>query len=394
MPPPVHDSSRVLTLAANIAFVPIGIVTVLLGPLLPMLSVKWSLNYEQAGSLFTVQFLSSTAFVALSGICTSRWGFRFPIKVGLLAMATGVAVLPFSSRIPGMLCIALSGAGAGLADPALNLLVAAANPTRRSAALNLVNFSWSVGAVACPFLVAAAAHRNQVNALLVVFAALLFIVFLGIVAMSSRVVEPHAVQPESAEGLWRIDWTSVSVLLFAVLFFLYLGVEMSVGGWIATYAKTLSTRSLDLALMTPSFFYFALMMGRWVAALLLRRIEEITLTRAGLLTACAGMVCLLLANTLLYVFVGAGLAGLGLASIYPIMISLMSQHFGQSASVVSSLMFTMANVGGAALPWLVGFTSNRFGSLRAGMAVPLVAGVSMCVLFMKKRISEHEAASR
>src|SRR5580704_18608103 len=124
MPPPVHDSSRVLTLAANIAFVPIGIVTVLLGPLLPMLSVKWSLNYEQAGSLFTVQFLSSTAFVALSGICTSRWGFRFPIKAGLLAMAAGVAVLPFSSRIPGMLCIALSGAGAGLADPALNLLVA------------------------------------------------------------------------------------------------------------------------------------------------------------------------------------------------------------------------------------------------------------------------------
>ena len=82
--PQAADSSRPLTVAAHAAFVPIGIVTVLLGPLLPMLSAKWSLNYTQAGSLFTVQFLSSTVGVALSGFCVSRWGFRFAIKVGLL----------------------------------------------------------------------------------------------------------------------------------------------------------------------------------------------------------------------------------------------------------------------------------------------------------------------
>ena len=389
----VPDSSRALTVAANIAFVPIGIVTVLLGPLLPILSARWSLNYAQAGSLFTVQFLSSTAFVALSGICTSRWGFRFPIKAGLLAMAAGVAVLPFSSRWPGVLCIAVYGAGVGLASPAGNLLVAAANPSRRSAALNMLNFSWSAGAVACPFLVAFAARRNQVNLLLAFFAGFLFIVFLGIAAMSSKVVEPHAVRPQNADGQQRIDWTSVSVFVFAAIFFLYLGLENSVGGWIASYAKTLSARSLDLALMTPSFFYFSLMIGRWFAALLLRRVKEVTLARAGLFTACVGMVWLLLANSLLQIFVGAGLAGIGLASIYPIAISLVSQHFGRSASVVSSVVFTIANGGGASLPWLVGYTSNRLGSLRMGMVIPLLAGVSMLILFSKKQIAEHEPAA-
>jgi fucose permease len=85
--PQVKTSSRPLTVAANAAFVPIGIVTVLLGPLLPTLSAKWTLNYTQAGSLFTVQFLASTVGVALSGLCVSRWGFRFAIKIGLLGMA-------------------------------------------------------------------------------------------------------------------------------------------------------------------------------------------------------------------------------------------------------------------------------------------------------------------
>src|SRR5580700_6387150 len=138
--PQSENSSRLLTIAAHAAFVPVGIVTVLLGPLLPALSARWSLNYAQAGSLFTVQFLASTVGVALSGFLISRRGFRFAIKTGLLA-------LPYGSRFLGMVCIALYGTGIGLAIPAANLLVAEVNRVQRSAALNLLNFFWSTGAV-------------------------------------------------------------------------------------------------------------------------------------------------------------------------------------------------------------------------------------------------------
>src|ERR1700704_2440921 len=86
---PRTESSRALTLVANAAFVPIGVVTVLLGPMLPALSARWSLNYSQAGSLFTAQFLASTVAVAVSGLLVSRWGFRFALKAGLLVMAAG-----------------------------------------------------------------------------------------------------------------------------------------------------------------------------------------------------------------------------------------------------------------------------------------------------------------
>jgi MFS transporter, FHS family, glucose/mannose:H+ symporter len=380
--PQSPNSSRPLTVAANAAFVPIGVVTVLLGPLLPALSAKWSLNYTQAGSLFTVQFLASTVGVALSGLCVSRWGFRFAIKIGLLGMAAGVAMLPYGSRILGMLCIALYGLGLGLAIPAANLLVADVNPSRRSAALNRLNFCWSAGAVACPFLVAAAARSGRLPLLLAGFAAVLFLVCLGIAAMPAHIVEPHAARADNAKSIARIDWRSVSVPLFAALFFLYVGVENSVGGWIASYAKTFGTGPFDLALMSPSFFYTSLMIGRWLASLLLHRIEDVTLARAGLLTACAGMAWLLLSHALPSMLVGASIAGFGLAAVYPITISLLSQEFGATASRVSSVMFTMANFGGAFMPWLLGYSSSRFGSLRAGMLVPLIAAGSMCVLFL------------
>jgi MFS transporter, FHS family, glucose/mannose:H+ symporter len=91
------------------------------------------------------------------------------------------------------------------------------------------------------------------------------------------------------------------------------------------------------------------------------------------------------------VLAGAAVAGLGLAAVYPITISLLSREFGDGASKMGSVMFTVANVGGALLPWLVGFCSNRFGSVRAGMVVPLIAGAVLCGLFLANWRTKPEA---
>jgi hypothetical protein len=36
------------------------------------------------------------------------------------------------------------------------------------------------------------------------------------------------------------------------------------------------------------------------------------------------------------------------------------------------------------MPWLVGLSSTRFGSLKAGLVVPLVGSVAMYVLYLRK----------
>jgi FHS family glucose/mannose:H+ symporter-like MFS transporter len=385
------DSSRALTRAANVAFVPIGVVTVLLGPMLPALSSRWSLNYSQAGSLFTAQFLASTMGVAVSGALVSHWGFRFALNAGLLVMAAGIAGLSVGSHLWGMMCIAVYGAGLGLAVPAANLLVAEVNPKRRSAALNLLNFSWSVGAVACPFLVAAAARSNRVAALMIVVAGILLVVMLGIASMSSRVVEP--VLTGSDNKPVTINWGARSLFVLSALFFLYVGTENAFGGWIASYAKSLGRMPLARSVMMPSFFYSALLVGRWIAPWILRKIDEVKLARTGILAACAGMAGLLFSRATPGVVGSAIVTGFGLAAVYPITISLLSREFGPAASRVGSVMFTMANLGGACLPWFVGYASSRYGSLKVGLAVPLIAGAAIFVLYFSNWKSAHAGQS-
>src|ERR1700692_1710095 len=123
-------SAKALTFAAYASFVPIGIATVLLGPMLPTLSARWSLNYSQAGALFTVQYPASTVAAARSGALVTRRGFRFAMKSGLLLMSAGVGLLLAGPKIMGIVCIAASGFGMGVAIPGANLLVAEGNSGR------------------------------------------------------------------------------------------------------------------------------------------------------------------------------------------------------------------------------------------------------------------------
>src|SRR5215469_904563 len=183
-------SARALSVAAYVSLIPIGIATVLLGPMLPTLSARWSMNYAQAGALFNAQYFASTCGVAASGWMASRWGFRFAMKVGLMLMSAALALLLAGPKVMGILCIAGSGAGIGLAVPAANLMVADANPMRRSATLNVLNFFWSVGAVACPFLVAVAVKSGHIRLFLFCVAGYSLIIALGIAMMPASIVEP------------------------------------------------------------------------------------------------------------------------------------------------------------------------------------------------------------
>jgi fucose permease len=310
----------------------------------------------------------------------ARWGFRFAINLGLSLMALGLAFLLSGPKLVGILCIATYGGGLGIAVPAANLLVAAVNPEHRSARLNLLNSFWSVGAVACPFLVAAAAKLQHIPLFLLGVSGFSLVVVVGIILLSRNIVEPPSnVDKGSVLSVIRARFHLFAI--FGTLFFLYVGSETGFGQWMASYVKSLGTLPLATALATPSFFYASLMIGRWLAPALLRLIDDVRLVQAGLLLACAGMSGLMFSHGLISVAASACAAGFGLSSVYPITISLLSRE--SSSAQVGSVMFFLSNIGGGLLPWIVGVSSTRLGTLKAGFYVPLIGCLSMYFLYLR-----------
>lgn len=381
---PQTASTRFLTAIAYTSFVPVGIATVLLGPMLPILSARWSLNYSQAGALFTIQYVASTCAVLLSGELVSWRGYRFAMKAGLLATAAGLSLLLTGPKLLGVLCLAANGAGLGVAVPAANLMVAELNPHRRSSSLNWLNFYWSAGAVACPFLVAAAAKTHQLPLLPELVAACCVLLAIAMTAAHDPIVETR-IEPARNMKLWPLIQTRFHpFLVLGALFFIYVGTENGFGGWVASFAKSLKNLTPTMAVITPSFFYASLMLGRWLAPMLLRKIGDIKLAQAGLLLACGGSAALLFAHGLFGIAASACVAGLGLSSVYPITIALLSKVFGTASSRIGSIMFGLSNIGGGLFPWIVGVAANRSGALKTGLIVPFIGCATMFVLYLRR----------
>jgi len=119
-----------------------------------------------------------------------------------------------------------------------------------------------------------------------------------------------------------------------------------------------------------------------VAPFVLRRMHEIVLARTGLFLTVAGAIVVLSSSRYASLTAGVALAGFGLSSIFPITISQFSYRFGQSASRFVGGMFALAGLGGATLPWLVGFTSHRLGSLRMGLWIPALSAFVMWIAYL------------
>ncbi|MGB7789915.1 MAG: MFS transporter [Terrimicrobiaceae bacterium] len=387
--PTVYPSQRdrQLTSLLHSGFLLVGVIHTLLGPILPMLAAKWHLDDAEAGSLFIAQFTGAMIGSALSSLMVDWLGSLRLMGCGYAAMAAAVACLGVNSWGVGLLSVLSYGFAIGLIAPVTNLLVAEINSQRRAAALNILNFVWALGAVAGPALIAVFARDGQLIRPLVGLAVLLSVIALLIARRSLADSSSVAIRPKpNWKGRARFErsafraWASPYALLTSALIFSYVGTETAAAGWIASYAQRIGASASGFGTMMPSFFWAGLLIGRAAAPVVLRRVSETALVLMSLFMAGAGLVVILVGSSLMTVSSGAGLAGLGMAAVFPTTFAIFTRQFGSQASQLTGFVFVLGGVGGALVPWLVGCISARFGDLRMGLLIPLFCVASMIVL--------------
>jgi FHS family glucose/mannose:H+ symporter-like MFS transporter len=363
-------SSQLFTAIASAGFVLTGVVNTFLGPILPILSARWALSDSRAGYFFATQFLGSILGVIVSSFLLPRYGFRLIIGISYLLMAVGVNGLLLSEWRYALLGTLALGLGLGFVIPATNLFVSKTNPERRSSALSILNFCWGLGAVSAPVALYATASRNHSSVFLLVLSVLL-LVLAATLAFSTETTPVHedkSIDHSPKQTEWRF------AAIVGGMFFLYVAVEASVGGWIATLAERLAAGTSTRWILAPSLFWGGLLAGRGLAPLLLMRLRERAVALAGLALAGAALCVLVFSSHWQWVTAAGLVAGAGLAAIFPITVALLSR-FQDMETKNAGLMFAMAGLGGAIMPWLVGAVSTRSESLQIGLMVPLLATV-------------------
>jgi FHS family glucose/mannose:H+ symporter-like MFS transporter len=377
-----RQSERGPSAAANAVvhagFAVTGVITTLLGPLLPVLINRWTLSDARAGVFFSAQYFAALAgAVTLSTLLAWR-GYKLVFVGGFALMAVGISALLHGNLMMGFIATGVYGYGLGLILSATNLWVAETAGSRRAAAISIVNVAWGLGAISCPALVAFAQRVHAVPALLTGAGALAGVAALTLATMN---VEPRSdVETSATSAIALLPIRKIVAVPLGVFFFLYVGSESSVGGWTAALAKRMQAGTGELWALAPMFFWGGLMMGRIFVPMILRRAKEQNLMMAGLAVGAIGNLALIEAKTFGTAAICGTAIGLGFSSVYPILVAFIVKFFGERAKVASSVMFPLASLGGASMPWLVGEISTRAGGLRAGLTVPLAGCVLMIAL--------------
>jgi fucose permease len=358
------SSSRALSIL-HVGFLLTGTLTTMLGPLLPAFSKTWALEDSQAGYLFTAQFFGSILGVLLSSKAIASVGLLNSLTAGFAAICASIAVLGFVPFAPGVLCIIVYGVGLGLTIPATNLLIAELNPTRRAESLNILNLLWGIGALVSPPLLGPLALHQGIQLPLLGLAFLFGGVSLTLYLLSPdtlKIDQRDEIPPREMSGLW----SNAALILIAVSAFLYVGLENAISGWLSSYGLRTGGAERFWSFV-PSIFWATILLGRAAAPALLRRCSPIKLILVGVIIALLGTIVLLSWRSMTGLIVGAGLAGLGCAPIFPTTIAILSETFGRFASRLASIVFGLAALGGAIIPWLVGVISSHYQSLQIGL---------------------------
>ena len=375
--------SSAASVVLHAGYVVAGIVTTLMGPILPILIGRWTLSDQRAGLFFTAQFCGSMVGVASLGVLIGR-GYRYAFVCGFSLIAAGVAGLTLGSYLASLAAAALFGCGLGQALSAANLWVAEVAKARRVAALSILNLAWGIGAIASSPVVMVAQRHEAIPSLLYTIASASAFTALILVVMN---LEPEATDGDRQHStLMRGENIGLrSSVSLAGLFFLYIGSENSIAGWVASMTKRMHPDSGDLWALAPLFFWGGILTGRALVPLVPFRWRERALLASGLILAGAAICLLLRAETFASIAICVSGAGLGFAGIYPILIAWLVKAYGQRSRQIGAIMFALAAMGGATMPWFVGLVSTATGSLRTGLLLPLAGCVAMFGLISSMR---------
>lgn len=379
------DYFRFLKYYTLFAFLVIGVISVLLGQVLPILSKRLDLSDAQAGTLFLALFGGSLLGTLFAARLARRYGFVLTTLVGLILMIVGLPGLSFYEFTLCWLAIFIYGGGLGLTIPAINLLTIEVTPASlQSSSVNLINFAWGVGAICSQPFVAFVSGGDSLTAVTVILDIALLILAVCFLSVQRGVVDQITREPESgrATSIWRRP----SSWLFIAFSFFVIGIESGLGGWLTTYSESLNVSpSINATVVFFSFLVF----GRGLASVVSRRLSENFLISICSTTLLIGIFLIVVSEGA--AMLGAAIAGLGTSAIFPTNMVRFTKIYGRAATQSATPLFISGICGAASLSWLIGLISAEYGSLRVGIVVLLISAAIVVALQTAIALIHREA---
>jgi FHS family glucose/mannose:H+ symporter-like MFS transporter len=371
----MHSGSpnRLLKAVLHLAFFLSGTATVLIGQVLPIMAKRFALDDLGLSYFFPAQFAGSICGTLVGGRFGKRDRFDLATVVGCLLMTAGLLMMNLDAFPACLAGFFVNGLGIGITLPSVHMLIVEMTPEPRGSALSFLNFCWGAGAIVSkPFVDALTSDTSVFRPTLVLAIPLAVSALLLLLAGRPHLVRHADVFDDATKPRINI-WLQPIAWAIALFNLIHVGFESGMGGWLTTYATRLP-QGEAIGFVSPTFLYFLLFVaGRGFAPVLFRRLNENKMLMLGLVIVLLGMLIVLSAGSVLWLNLGAVVAGFGTSWIFPANVARFTRIFGPDASRSSTPLFICGTIGAAVSTWSIGFISEKSGSLNSGMYVLLIS---------------------
>lgn len=388
-------ASGLLTFIAYGAFVSLGLPDAVTGVAWPSIQTTFALPASYFGLILAGLCLG----YFVSGVFTGRMMrslgigglLGFSCLFVSLAMAMNSLVIVWWMLIINAM---LWGLGSGAIDSGLNAYAAHHFPAKH---MHWMHACYSLGAALGPIAMSFAIVQMQSWR----YGYLLVSVAMGTMMLifaytrsrwqedSTEATTPSAIEQGSSELLRhsqqqplraRTALNNPLVWFHIVAFFLYTGFEALIGQWSFTWLTQGKDVSIKAAGFWVSAYFFAIGGGRVITGTVVGRLGLDRLLRLSMLTALIGALLMIFSTHLVVSCTSLLVIGLGLAAIFPCLMSRTPQRLGrQTAAHAIGFQIAAATLGAATIPGITGVMIEHWGVNAIAITATCVATSLICV---------------
>lgn len=361
------------------AFLISGILLSFLGAILPAWGYHLRPSFIEVGDYFLSLGLGLLLSVGVAHWLWRSRGVKFILILGSAVSCAAFLGLALSSppvaamwRMWGVLGI---GIGTGLLNAGVFQAISPLYQRDRAATVNLAGVLFGLGCLATALLMAGTYYVYTVPSILILFA--LAPGFYAGICANAKLPNSPPVAPVPLAQVWR-DFQNPGAILFSLLLFFQFGNEWAIAGWLPLFLIGRLGISPEASLLLLALYWGALLIGRLISQLVLKRVSHPMLLLGSIVSALLGTVVLAATNNRFGAVMGILFVGGGFASIYPLMVEKIAHRFPYYHPGFYNGLFSMAITGGFLAPWLLGYCAEAWG-IQAVMLVPLIGS---CLVFV------------
>ncbi|CAM3722533.1 MFS transporter [Rouxiella silvae] len=339
--------------ATRIIFLLSGFAISAWAPLVPFVKIRLDISDGTLGLLLLCIGAGSTFSMPLTGYLTGKMGCKAVIILSTVVLCLDLPLLTLMDSTAGMAwALLIFGMAIGMVDVAMNVHAVVVEKASGRAMMSGFHGFFSIGCI-----LGALAVSGMLSLELTPFIATLVVIALVLVLLAgiskhfwhdtkSKKGEPMLVMPRG--------W----VIFLGLLCFVMFLTEGAMLDWSALFLITERGMNPHNAGLGYIIFAIAMTIGRLSGDKIVNYFGRFKVLLIGSLTACAGLLLSVGADSLYAVAVGFIMVGLGASNLVPIMFSAAGNQSTMPANLAIASVTTLGYAGILAGPALVGFIAQ------------------------------------